>query len=295
MTPAAGADGRLDNTTACLPIAYGSIAFYLGKKADEYRTHRWTLYVRSPDPTFDLSRAISKVVFQLHPSFPRPTRELTEPPFEVTEMGWGEFEAGVRIIWRAEAEERSTILTHGIRLYPNKAPATAADPSAYMNTTVPVVAEKYDEVVFTNPKAEFHRSLVGARKKKLPYPLSNEPSVADHFRTYGDEEDVRTMLAAKQFLEGELRGAKDRLARVDKELEAVRGELAKAAREAEEIAAAGGATAGAAKGGAGKAGKGGKAGGDGATDKGTKSKGKKKANKMSTSDAQPTGKKAKTG
>ena len=28
-------------------------------------------------------------------------------------------------------------LTHGIRLYPNRAPATAANPSAYMNTTVP--------------------------------------------------------------------------------------------------------------------------------------------------------------
>lgn len=130
--------GRLDNTTTCLPIAYGSIAFYLGKKADEYHTHRWTLYVRSPDPNFDLSRAISKVVFQLHPSFPQPTRELTEPPFEVTETGWGEFESSIRIVWREDiSDERSTLLNHGIRLYPNRAPATSADPSAYMNTTVP--------------------------------------------------------------------------------------------------------------------------------------------------------------
>jgi len=77
------------------------------------------------------------VVFQLHPSFPQPTRELTEPPFEVTETGWGEFEASIRIVWKEIADERSTILTHGIRLYPNKAPATSADPSAYMNTSVP--------------------------------------------------------------------------------------------------------------------------------------------------------------
>ena len=102
---------RLINTTTCLPLAYGSIAFYLGKKADEYHTHRWTLYVRSPDQNFDLSKAISKVVFQLHPSFPQPTRELCEPPFEVTETGWGEFEASIRIVWREVADERSTIVS----------------------------------------------------------------------------------------------------------------------------------------------------------------------------------------
>lgn len=106
------ADSRLDNTTTCLPLAYGSIAFYLGKEADEYHTHRWTLYVRSPDPKFDLSSAIEKVVFQLHPSFPQPTRELTEPPFEVTESGWGEFDASIRIIWKEVSDERSTLVSN---------------------------------------------------------------------------------------------------------------------------------------------------------------------------------------
>ena len=129
--------GRLENTTTCLPIAYGSVAFYLGPQSEEYKTHQWTLYVRSPDPNFDLSVAISKVVFQLHPSFAQPTRELTEPPFEITEKGWGEFEASIRIYWAENSEERSTMISHGIRLYPNRAPATSQDPSAFMNTSVP--------------------------------------------------------------------------------------------------------------------------------------------------------------
>jgi len=102
---------RLQNTTSALPIAYGSLAFYLGPQSDEYHTHKWTLYLRSPDPNFDLGKAISKVVFQLHPSFAVPTRELTEPPFEVTEIGWGEFEASMRIIWKEVADERSTIVS----------------------------------------------------------------------------------------------------------------------------------------------------------------------------------------
>jgi len=56
------------NTTVCVPLVYGSIAFWLGKKADEYSTHRWTLYVRGPKGE-DLSYAIEKVAFHLHPSF----------------------------------------------------------------------------------------------------------------------------------------------------------------------------------------------------------------------------------
>lgn len=154
-------------------------------------------------------------------------------------MGWGEFEASIRIVWRDEAEERPVLLTHALKLYPNNAPATlSVDPSTYMNTTVPVVSEKYDEVVFTNPKIAFHKHLLeggggGAhhhqqqqkKKKKLAYPLSHEPSVLEHFRTYGDETDVKAMLAAKEFLQKELRSVKDRLIKVDDELEEVKGML----------------------------------------------------------------------
>jgi YEATS domain-containing protein 4 len=100
---------RLSKTTAYLPFVYGSIAFYLGKKADEFQTHAWTLFVRGPNQE-DLSVVISKVVFQLHASFAKPIRELTQPPFEVTERGWGEFEAQIRIIWK-DPEEKPTVVS----------------------------------------------------------------------------------------------------------------------------------------------------------------------------------------
>lgn len=38
-----------------------------------------------------------QVVFTLHSSFANPTRELVEPPYEVTEHGWGEFEIVVEV------------------------------------------------------------------------------------------------------------------------------------------------------------------------------------------------------
>ena len=101
---------RLENVTFCLPIVHGSVAFYLGKKADEFQTHQWTLYLRGPNNE-DLSTVISKVVFHLHASFAQPIREFTSPPFEVTEKGWGEFEAQIRIVWK-DPNEKSTMVRY---------------------------------------------------------------------------------------------------------------------------------------------------------------------------------------
>ena len=38
-----------------------------------------------------------QVVFTLHSSFANPSRELAEPPYEVTEHGWGEFDIVVEV------------------------------------------------------------------------------------------------------------------------------------------------------------------------------------------------------
>ena len=61
---ARGADER-DRTQA---IIVGTIAHYLGKRADEYHSHRWTVYVRGLDGE-DLSHCVESVEFALHPSF----------------------------------------------------------------------------------------------------------------------------------------------------------------------------------------------------------------------------------
>ena len=38
-----------------------------------------------------------QVVFRLHESFQSPIRELTVPPYELTEVGWGEFDIAVTV------------------------------------------------------------------------------------------------------------------------------------------------------------------------------------------------------
>lgn len=107
-TTATTSSARLERTTACLPLVHGSVARYLGKKADEFQTHEWTLYLRGANNE-DLSVCVQKVVFQLHASFQQPLREFTAPPFEVTEKGWGEFEAQIRIFWK-DPNEKATMV-----------------------------------------------------------------------------------------------------------------------------------------------------------------------------------------
>jgi len=225
------------NVSLCLPIVYGSIAFYLGKKADEYATHTWTLYVRGPTGEEDLSPAISKVVFQLHPSFPQPIREITEPPYEVTEKGWGEFEASIRIVWQ-DVQERPTVLTHGIKLYPPGLPSqiTAQNVSSQLQSDEPVLAERYDEVVFTDPSHHYFQQL--QRMQQIPT-LTQEHSYNSnclpHFRksNFSDDVLVERLLTAHKFLEEEVRNIKDRILKADEEKLTLEKEIVEATTQAQ--------------------------------------------------------------
>jgi len=223
--PQSNIQPRQENTTICVPIVYGSIAFPL-PKTEEYNTHRWTLYVRGPNNE-DLSQGIAKVVFQLHPSFAIPVRELTAPPFEVTEKGWGEFEASIRIVWRDPAE-KALVLMHLIKLYP---PITANANAPSSGTGVgdggstasdkkegqPVIHEFYDEVIFTDPTESFHNQLLSGSLSTVDIPKvkSNELAVQESFKSYSDEEDFKILLEAQKFLENELASVKDRILRAD--------------------------------------------------------------------------------
>eukprot|EP00591_Stephanopyxis_turris_P006048 CAMPEP_0195520430 /NCGR_PEP_ID=MMETSP0794_2-20130614/16855_1 /TAXON_ID=515487 /ORGANISM="Stephanopyxis turris, Strain CCMP 815" /LENGTH=263 /DNA_ID=CAMNT_0040649781 /DNA_START=123 /DNA_END=911 /DNA_ORIENTATION=+ len=233
-------NNRVPNTTVVVPIIYGSIAFWLGREANEYSTHEWTLYVRGPNDE-DLSCAISKVVFQLHPSFPQPVRELSCPPFEVTEKGWGEFEATIRILWR-DPSEKALLITHGIKLYPPGLPQQITTPlhPTLTSKDKPVLHEFYDEVVFTNPTESFYQTLQpmfssnknNKSKKKTITPKEN---LRPHWKnqTYSDDADFNILMKSQEFLEEELKLVKDRIIQADDELlEIEAGQRALAAAKA---------------------------------------------------------------
>ncbi|PQQ07073.1 transcription initiation factor TFIID subunit 14b [Prunus yedoensis var. nudiflora] len=114
---------KLKDVEISVPIVYGNISFWLGKKANEYQSHKWTVYIRGATNE-DLGVVIKRAVFQLHSSFNNPTRVIDD------------------------VCDKPLNLFHHLKLYPE-------DESGPMSTKKPVVVESYDEIVFPEPSEAF--------------------------------------------------------------------------------------------------------------------------------------------
>ncbi|XP_059074452.1 transcription initiation factor TFIID subunit 14b isoform X2 [Cryptomeria japonica] len=139
---------RANDVEMAIPIVYGTISFWLGKRADEHRTHKWTVYIRGATNE-DLSIAIKRVVFELHPSFNNPIRIVDSAPFELSETGWGEFQIKMTIFFHSDVAEKQLEIYHELKLHPE-------DRSGPPTTKKPVIVESYDEIVFTDPSEAFY-------------------------------------------------------------------------------------------------------------------------------------------
>jgi YEATS domain-containing protein 4 len=187
----------------CCPVIYGSYAYHLGKKvpggpsygADGAATHRWTLFIRGANNE-DLSTFVSKVAFSF----------ITEAPFEVTEVGWGEFGAKIRVFFRDPAE-LPVDFTHLIRLHATGAQSANAQP----NTKKPVVSEQYDEIVFKDPNEPFRQLL-------LTFNMDNVLPAVDlpeYKRPFDEDKDLLTLSIAQQHINRELDIAKARFLEIE--------------------------------------------------------------------------------
>jgi hypothetical protein len=103
-------------------------------------------------------------------------------------------------------------VAQGIKLYPPGTPVNAIP----TNTEKPVVAETYDEVVFTDPTESFYGQLM-----QLSSATKLEYSQQDHFEQFVDNDDLQALLEAQKFLKQELVTVKERLLTVDVELQQV--------------------------------------------------------------------------
>lgn len=96
------------STSIVKPIIYGNTAkSFDQKRPEDGHTHEWSIYVRSY-VNEDISTWVKKVHFKLHDSYENPTRIVQEPPFEITETGWGEFEVVIKIYFQ-DTNERPVI------------------------------------------------------------------------------------------------------------------------------------------------------------------------------------------
>lgn len=218
---------RIEGTTISIPVIIGSCAHFLGKKSgnatdtlavttsnptenkqhiSSQATHKWTFYIRGPNDE-DLSLIVSKVAFILHPSFEVPIKEIFSPPFEVTEYGWGEFDAGVRIFWH-DTDEQPVDLKHFIKLYHTDAV------SSTINTKKPVVSEAYDEIIFTDPTNEFNRLLMMYR----PPVIKVISHLSEYYVAFDDTNDLQKMVEAHDHINKQLDMAKSKVFSLDSEI-----------------------------------------------------------------------------
>ncbi|BDA40670.1 Protein AF-9 homolog [Coccomyxa sp. Obi] len=177
---------RLRHKEFVFPVVVGTCAFYLGKKATETQSHKWYLYVRGLNGE-DIGHIIKKVVFNLHPTFPNPTREVTVHPFEIEEHGWGEFELNVTLHFADDAQEQPVDIFHKLKLYSEVEPTN-------QSTKKPVVNEQYEELIFSEPVEAFYQRVTNFTPP-VAFPI---PSIAPHFRVFDPADDLHKINQARQ-------------------------------------------------------------------------------------------------
>ena len=112
---------RLSDVTISKPFVYGNVTIVIPEEERlNVNTHRWIVYVRGPNNE-DLSTFIKEVHFQLHESFDDPIRIIRNSPYEVSEVGWGEFTIQIKIHFHAEAEEPPVSLLHPLKYVKHEA------------------------------------------------------------------------------------------------------------------------------------------------------------------------------
>jgi len=169
-------------------IFYGSIAFWLGKKADEKISHKWVVYVRGLNNE-DISYFIKEVVFTLHESFENHVRVVNKYPFELYESGWGEFDIKITINFNDDSIKPIEFI-HSLKLYPQA--------NISMSTKKPIVSENYEEIVFVNPKSPLKELLTNPsaykRDIQIQMTVDDEKRSPDHsFLSQSDDKYYKSI------------------------------------------------------------------------------------------------------
>lgn len=196
MAPPGSAHKRIKQVSISKPILYGNVATRFSPvnpippTAPKDHTHSWTVFVRDPTGN-DLSQYIKKVVFKLHDTYPNATRTIEQPPFEVTESGWGEFEIVIKIYFQTEGGEKNVTLVHHLKLHPY-------DGTISMDGKVESVL--YDEIVFNEPTETGFAMLTQNPGSLLDDKLKQrERDELDRIAKALDDIDAKTKSTAEEF------------------------------------------------------------------------------------------------
>jgi YEATS domain-containing protein 4 len=104
----------------------------------------------------DISYWLKKVQFKLHETYAHSVRTIEQPPFEVTETGWGEFEIQIKLYFIPESTEKPQTLWHSLKLHPY-----GDDIEGKRERRDKIISQNYEEVIFNEPVEQFYDLLTG--------------------------------------------------------------------------------------------------------------------------------------
>ncbi|KAL0923332.1 hypothetical protein M5K25_007385 [Dendrobium thyrsiflorum] len=191
-----GQSKRLKDVEISFPIVYGTISFWLGKKASDFNN---------------------------------PTRIVESPPFELSESGWGEFEIAITLFFHNDVCDKQLDLYHQLKLYPE-------EDNGPQSTKKPVVIETYDEIVFFEPSEAFFlrvQNHPAAMVPRLPAGLNLPPpgppelvlekkrgDTKDHplgqcFMNFSEADELLKLAAARQQVQAHIVKLRRQLSMID--------------------------------------------------------------------------------
>ncbi|GAA5862880.1 hypothetical protein JCM8547_006577, partial [Rhodosporidiobolus lusitaniae] len=190
---------------------------------------------------------IKKVTFKLYETYKNPLRSIEQPPFEVTETGWGEFDVTIKVFFVPESNEKPLTFTHHLKLHP-----WPVDPILYHQPTAegdppnpvlvghpapvlsPVHSWQYEEIVFTEPTEPFYATLLENKPTPLPrtnrhprlltHPLSAGGNIGE-FSVEMEEEEGARLDKAKQRTMEQIEELRKQLVGFDQELTGLKKEV----------------------------------------------------------------------
>lgn len=109
---------------------------------------------------------------------------VTTPPYELTELGWGEFDITVALNFCKDAGDSSLEIFHRLKLY--------SEESGNQNTKKAVVRETYEELVFSEPPLEFYERVTKAERRPAV-----ESSLTPHFPKHDEQHDLHKIRTAR--------------------------------------------------------------------------------------------------
>ena len=158
--------GRQKGLTIVRQVVYGTIARALPEPKENKHTHKWSCYIK-PYKNEDMCY-VKKISFKLHESYgAQAERTLSNPPYEIEETGWGEFEIIIKIHF-VDPNERAVTIYHQLKLFDHDPNNPQGPPK--IDKTKTIVAEHYDEIVFQDPSLMMAQILNAPAK-----PYQNPP------------------------------------------------------------------------------------------------------------------------